>query len=773
MKTKRFRLVIALAFFSVVLSGCRAGNSSSAGGSSGADTSSQLVTKYLVTFKNYDGSVLESKEWEYGSTPSYSGTTPTKPSDAQYSYAFKGWSPEITAVIAAAEYQATYTSTPHATVSIVFAADQNKIGTETFSASEVHSGTNAVTSSSGSSIRFSYDSFYNPPDVWQIIKAGGYFTNVDPIYGMADITLEKSDSSADLKVYWSETTDFTEERSETFDESSSLSIRCDFGGFHPNYLKVVALGTLNSSIQSGSIGYSLFNSYPALTLSADHPEMGSVTGQGIYGIGKPVTVEATPNEGFAFVGWYRGTEQVSASAVYTFAMPACGNELHLEARFTGLEHSVTIQTMAVGSDTSGTCQVSGGGNHGYLSNVTLTATPSEGFGFLGWYQGETLLSYANPYTFVMPSQDIVYVARYSKKYHVSVVSLDESKGTVSGAGDYAYSSKVSITATSLSKGFFKDWLDRSLNFVSDQAQYSFVMEEKDVTFKAEFTNTLPSSFTWGAYPQTVVEDPVLISALDSATDTDSDGYLEYGSDKYVKVTARPLDGYIYPSNSGNVDFFPETAYYFKVEPIQWRVLSGVGTTTGLVLAEKVLTPGCYYGDAGDRTVSGAKVSPSNYQYSTLRASLNGYDGSSYAVENFTGKGFFDTAFSEAEKASIAITTVDNSAATTGDDSGNDYVCPNTDDRLFALSYQDSMNTAYGFSTSQSRYGVLTDYARATGAKMSTYSSTFGNGCWWLRSPLKTSGGLYAEYIDFDGNYDYENCLHSELSVRPSFTLSIG
>ena len=38
----------------------------------------QTVNKYTITFRNWDGSVLEAKDWEYGTLPSYAGT-PTRP----------------------------------------------------------------------------------------------------------------------------------------------------------------------------------------------------------------------------------------------------------------------------------------------------------------------------------------------------------------------------------------------------------------------------------------------------------------------------------------------------------------------------------------------------------------------------------------------------------------------------------------------------------------------------------------------------------------------
>ena len=64
--------------------------------------------EYLITFKNYNGRVLQKKNVAYGTIPEYTGATPTKPRTQQYSYTFAGWSPELTEVSGAATYTAWY-----------------------------------------------------------------------------------------------------------------------------------------------------------------------------------------------------------------------------------------------------------------------------------------------------------------------------------------------------------------------------------------------------------------------------------------------------------------------------------------------------------------------------------------------------------------------------------------------------------------------------------------------------------------------------------------
>lgn len=67
------------------------------------------VHYYTITWQNWNGVTLKTDNLQYGATPSYSGTTPTKTdSETERSYTFKGWSPEVVDVAGDATYTAQF-----------------------------------------------------------------------------------------------------------------------------------------------------------------------------------------------------------------------------------------------------------------------------------------------------------------------------------------------------------------------------------------------------------------------------------------------------------------------------------------------------------------------------------------------------------------------------------------------------------------------------------------------------------------------------------------
>ena len=235
---------------------------------------------------------------------------------------------------------------------------------------------------------------------------------------------------------------------------------------------------------------------------------------------------------------------------------------------------------------------------------------------------------------------------------------------------------------------------------------------------------------FGEYPQTLKADSVTVTKT-----TDSRGYY-LGSDGcwYAQVTATPYgSGYRF---STGTTVTSGRAYYFKVEPIRWRILTEE-SGKAFLLCDSIIVNHRYDDDSN------------NYANSEIRAWLN--------------EEFYNTAFSEMQQELILVTNVDNSAASTGD-SSNRYACANTSDRVFLLSVEEVTNSAYGFSSDYATYDTArrmqtSDYARAKGAQMSTDSSYYGNGWWWLRSPYDSSSSN-ARDVRNSGRADYGNGVNS-------------
>ena len=251
---------------------------------------------------------------------------------------------------------------------------------------------------------------------------------------------------------------------------------------------------------------------------------------------------------------------------------------------------------------------------------------------------------------------------------------------------------------------------------------------------------------FGEYPQSIKASSVTITST-----VDSRGYF-LGSDNayYAKVVASPFNSaYKFSSNQTVTS---GTAYYFKVEPIKWRIISE-NSGKAVLLCESIIDSSRY--DSAN----------SNYKDSDIRAWLNGT--------------FYSKAFDALEAALIQTVTVDNSLSTTGY-TENANVCANTSDKVYLLSYKDVTNSAYGFSSNAgdvnvSRMKKTSDYAIAKGAYTSDSSQTAykGNGIWMLRTPIDTYNTFIRE-CDYRGMVTDggTNITSTFFGVAPAITISL-
>ena len=313
----------------------------------------------------------------------------------------------------------------------------------------------------------------------------------------------------------------------------------------------------------------------------------------------------------------------------------------------------------------------------------------------------------------------------------------------------------------------------------------------DGTFVIIITVPNSSSIDLSGITITIDEYVQVYERVDEEGNPDPEGkYLLFGyypqSSKASNVTVdtgtQDSRGY-YLGSDGEYYAQAEDGNYYKVERLRWRILDDTyGDGTALIVCDVIVDQvayqsnytqsGYYYyatdgsnilidNDAtvGEGVDSSHQVYANNYKHSELREYLTGT--------------FYDTAFNDNEKASIVLTEVDNSLASTSNNGGRS-VCENTNDYVFALSYNDVNNTDYGFTSGSGdpkKAFIVTDYAEANGASVNSASRYEGTGPGWLRSPFDNGDGIYA-FIVGGGYYYIYSVDDVDFGVLPALQIQL-
>ena len=177
----------------------------------------------------------------------------------------------------------------------------------------------------------------------------------------------------------------------------------------------------NSTLKADIAGEYLFTwEYATKTLTVTYPELpveytvtatvnpaetGTVAGAGKYEEGKEATLTATPAEGYQFVNWTVGDSIVSTENPYKFTVTA---DLALVANFELIPPTKYNVTVTAENGT-----VEGAGEYEENAEATLTATAAEGYEFVNWTVGDSIVSTENPYKFTVTA-DLALVANFKE-----------------------------------------------------------------------------------------------------------------------------------------------------------------------------------------------------------------------------------------------------------------------------------------------------------------------------------------------------------------------
>ena len=210
-----------------------------------------------------------------------------------------------------------------------------------------------------------------------------------------------------------------------------------------------------------------------ISASANPSEGGTITGTGPYEGGQTCTLTAVANPNFTFTNWTENGSVVSYSASYSFVVEG---DRTLVAHFQSSSYTISLSADPVNGGT-----VSGGGTFNYGDECTISASPSAGYTFLKWTNGQEDVTTALTHTFIVTSS-ATYVAHFTQianGYSISASVNPSDGGSVTGSGIYAEGITCTLTATANPGYRFVNWTENGVIQWST-AQYEFIVNRDRV-----------------------------------------------------------------------------------------------------------------------------------------------------------------------------------------------------------------------------------------------------------------------------------------------------
>lgn len=261
-------------------------------------------------------------------------------------------------------------------------------------------------------------------------------------------------------------------------------------------------------------------------------------------------------------------------------------------------------------------------------------------------------------------------------------------------------------------------------------------------------------------------------------------YLGVKMDDYRASGVYSLRSYIMKNG-----YFTTEVYWFKYEPIKWRILM-TGEKSAYIMSDIALDSFSIQPDRKSENRDGLFAeynnSPgvpdgtyaNNWEYCFLRGWLN--------------ETFYNEVFNNLQKEIIKTTRLDNTARSCnpnedpkyygyGDNAGkNKYAdqCNDTDDKIFLLSLRDVTTTAYGFNKDvlaedSARNLKASDFAKFHGVSMGNTQKDYVT--WYTRSPSLAVGNQgYTTFVLYRDNKGVINSpnLIAEGGVVPALWITL-
>ena len=314
------------------------------------------------------------------------------------------------------------------------------------------------------------------------------------------------------------------------------------------------------------------NTY-TITATASPTAGGSVSGAGSYPRNATCTLVATANTGYTFSKWTRNGQQVSTNPTYSFQV--MGNASYV-ANFTQNTYTVTATANPVGAGT-----ITGTGTYNHGANVTLTATPNEGYTFVNWTENGREVSTEATYTFVITANRNL-VANF-EEYHPEgpYITLDSYTPTTALIGEdtgLSITFKNTGTAATSDTTIVNLSSNSNVTIIYGTGGFGALAANTTITVSG-FLFSLNSGVTLGSdvtlhytavsgdntWEGELAITPNQIFTVAVSANNDDYGTVSGGGqfnyDESCTVTATPMDGYMFSNWTRNGNVVSSNAEY--------------------------------------------------------------------------------------------------------------------------------------------------------------------------------------------------------------------
>ena len=408
-----------------------------------------LDLSYTVTFKNVDGTVLQSSAVQYGNVPVYAGDAPTLAATAQYTYTFAGWDATLIPVTEEVVYTATYDATINK-YTVQFLNYDNSVLQEELLAYGTMPAYKGENPERESTVAFNYTFKGFDKTIASVVGDATYIAEFDATPVTYEVVFKNG--SEILK------TQYVEYGKAATAPASPTREGYVFNGWDKSFSSVKSALTVNALFTAAPKHQLIVYVDGKVEISEDVYEGASYT-----------LPEAAEKPGYTFVGWYDNKGNYLGQPGESITISA---DISIEARYSTVSYTITFV------DEDGSVIESGSVEYGSMPTApkdpTKASTAQYIYEFAGWTPEITTVK-----------GNAVYTATYNAVVRNYTVTFADENGKALSSSSVAYGKMPTAPATEPTKAATAQY-----NYTFAGWTPELVKVTDDATYKATFTSTL-------------------------------------------------------------------------------------------------------------------------------------------------------------------------------------------------------------------------------------------------------------------------------------------